>query len=200
MNYKVLGSIPVEIELGDGFIVADSNAERYTGCIGKRILEITSTMILEFKNTTREVFRLTSLTPTDGDISDAPPQRYRVLTWIETECVDCGKILKYEKSGFKEGFEYHCKKCRKGGGGRIKPHPISDDEMLELYFKKMMSCVDIADFVGSKTGFRPSPSTIGRWLRAAIKTDSKNRLLRTQGESSVLARYQSAIKAGKIIS
>jgi len=64
MNYKVLGSVPVKIDLGEGFIVTDLNAERYAKCVGKLILEITSTIILEFKNTKREVFRLTSLVAT----------------------------------------------------------------------------------------------------------------------------------------
>jgi len=175
MNYKVLGSVPTKIDLGDGFIVTDHHAERYTGCVGKLISGITSTMILEFKNATREVFRMTSLTPTEGDTSDAPPQRHRVSAWIETECGKCSKILNHEKSGFKKGFEYHCKKCRQDGGGRMRPHSISDDEMLSLYFNEMNSCVDIADFVGRQTGLRPSPSTISRWLKAAIKTDYKNR-------------------------
>jgi len=68
--------------------------------------------------------------------------------------------------------------------------------MLDFYFNQMMSCVDIADYVGKKTGRRPSPSTIARWLKSVIKTDTKKRRLRTQGESSVLARYRSAMKAG----
>ncbi|MCH8290207.1 hypothetical protein IH992_03770 [Candidatus Poribacteria bacterium] len=77
MNYKVVGSVPTKIDLGDGFIVTDRHAERYTGCVGKLISGITSTMILEFKNATREVFRLTSLAKTGEGLSDAPPQRHR---------------------------------------------------------------------------------------------------------------------------
>lgn len=114
MNYRVLGNRKTVIEIGQGWPVSDPEADRYKELIGKLVMDLGGTILLEFGCGSKQAFRPTSLIAVDDSqaVSDAPPDRYKHYKVIEIPCIQCEKMVKAEAS---EGAKtVRCGDCVRG--------------------------------------------------------------------------------------
>ena len=183
-KYKILGDKTTEVA---GFIVGDVNAKKYEGLVGEIVKDYGHQILLKFSDGNQDVFRATSLTEVSDltETDESPKNRYSKAQFIEIPCKICGNPIKLEKSTA-DYYTHHCQECSKDGKPWTRTQPISDEELIRLYFDELMTYNRIAEHLEKEFGKRPGASTVARWLRNAISgTDLK---LRTLSESMSLAK------------